>query len=454
MAENEDVQGSATETTPDRGGKRLTPVDVQQKQFRLAFRGYHEREVDEFLDQMTEELARLHAENRRLQEEVQFNRTAGPGSPGRDAAQALNRAREEAARLVAEAQDRAGQLLEEARRSAASVAASTSLSAVGTGAGDEGLNRLVAREKEFLQRLAALIQGHAEAVKDEVRTAKEAPAAPVPAEAPAMEEGGIPEVAPEPDASTFVGAEATDEAAAPVLETGGPAAWESEVQERSEPGRHEAPELAQPSWASTPAEPTGWAEPEAAWVEESTVQPEAEPEPERVPEPPPDLMPADADLPEPTRPWHASELEDTSEPVVPAEPPMSVGADLGYSPPGEPSATEEELSPSDAPASAPSEDAWPPVAAPQEPPAEAPQETPEGVGEFEPESEPEPETEQGSSLFDQPTPTDEPPRKEPEPDWGANRGEQGSNRPSLGDPAEREGEEDQSLRELFWGEES
>lgn len=52
---------------------RLTPIDVQQKEFRLAFRGYNERDVDEFLDLVTEELAAYTEENRRLQDRADSN---------------------------------------------------------------------------------------------------------------------------------------------------------------------------------------------------------------------------------------------------------------------------------------------------------------------------------------------------------------------------------------------
>ena len=47
---------------------RLTPADIQEKVFRSqpGLHGYNEREVDEFLDRITEELARVHAENQRL----------------------------------------------------------------------------------------------------------------------------------------------------------------------------------------------------------------------------------------------------------------------------------------------------------------------------------------------------------------------------------------------------
>jgi DivIVA domain-containing protein len=60
----------ATAEAPQPTSPRLTPVDIQQKEFRLAFRGYNEHEVDAFLDQVTVELARLYEENRRLDEEL------------------------------------------------------------------------------------------------------------------------------------------------------------------------------------------------------------------------------------------------------------------------------------------------------------------------------------------------------------------------------------------------
>ena len=38
-------------------GARITPEEVQQVEFRLAFRGYNERDVDAFLDRITEGLS-------------------------------------------------------------------------------------------------------------------------------------------------------------------------------------------------------------------------------------------------------------------------------------------------------------------------------------------------------------------------------------------------------------
>ena len=59
----EEIQGGGA------ARKRLTPIDVQQKVFRRArVRGYHEQDVDDFLDEVTEELALLLDEVRQLRD--------------------------------------------------------------------------------------------------------------------------------------------------------------------------------------------------------------------------------------------------------------------------------------------------------------------------------------------------------------------------------------------------
>lgn len=108
---------------------RLTPMDIQEKVFKSqpGLHGYNEREVDEFLDRITEEMARVQAENQRLREQL----ATGGGSV------------------------------------AAPVAAA---------AGPQIGSDYIGREKEFLRSLATLIQSHAEAVRQDVRRAT--PAAP------------------------------------------------------------------------------------------------------------------------------------------------------------------------------------------------------------------------------------------------------------------------------------
>jgi DivIVA domain-containing protein len=176
MPRRRDKRAKADQETAAAAPKRITPVDIQQKEFRLAMRGYHEQDVDQFLDEVTEEFARLHAENKRLREELEFAGTRHLDVGGAQEAEAiLRRARDEAERLLAEARGRI---------SAASASAASS----------SDLAPFIVREREFLQGLADLIQSHAEGVKEQLRRARggtattaAAPAAPTPAPAPVDE---------------------------------------------------------------------------------------------------------------------------------------------------------------------------------------------------------------------------------------------------------------------------
>src|SRR2546422_10498597 len=105
-AKGQEAQPATGEST------RITPVEIQQKEFRLAMRGYHERDVDQFLDEVTEEVARLYAENKRLQEELETKGPSGLDSAAPSDAEALlRRAREDATRIVQEAEARARMMM-------------------------------------------------------------------------------------------------------------------------------------------------------------------------------------------------------------------------------------------------------------------------------------------------------------------------------------------------------
>lgn len=176
-----------TSSVPATGeAKRITPVDIQQREFRLAFRGYHEGEVDRFLDELTEEVARLYAENKRLREELDFKRTERLDVQATGDVDALMRqAREEAARIVEEARAQASTL------GAAGYVQPGSLQPGTVQAATALLGPFLAREREFLQDLAALIQGHADGVKKGIRRAREEMSTAAPAETtPGAEQGG------------------------------------------------------------------------------------------------------------------------------------------------------------------------------------------------------------------------------------------------------------------------
>lgn len=49
---------------------RITPLDIQQKQFPMKFRGFDEEEVDSFLELIREEMEELLRENASMREDV------------------------------------------------------------------------------------------------------------------------------------------------------------------------------------------------------------------------------------------------------------------------------------------------------------------------------------------------------------------------------------------------
>jgi DivIVA domain-containing protein len=179
-------EGSAWGSAP---AGRITPQDVQQKEFRVARfgAGYRMREVDEFLDQVTDAMSALVAESERLRR----------GSADRDSASGRP-------------------------------SASASLPASADDAGRTAVDAFLRREKGFLQDLGGLVQTHAEELRSMVREVRrDAPASaadtsPVgePAIEPAPTLVSSPEASPgpSPDASTEL--EAPPEEIAPGPELG------------------------------------------------------------------------------------------------------------------------------------------------------------------------------------------------------------------------------------------
>ena len=165
--------------------KVVSALDIQQKEFRVQrFGGYALRDVDEFLDEVTDAMSALAAENERLRKGAPAGAapvvgTADIADVNRQADEIIQRARDEAGRITAEAREQAAAL------SGGGVASA----AGGVSAADRAaINAFLGREKEFLQSLAGLVQGHAETVKSMAKAARgTAPASPTPASAPAPE---------------------------------------------------------------------------------------------------------------------------------------------------------------------------------------------------------------------------------------------------------------------------
>jgi DivIVA domain-containing protein len=137
------------------GDARITPVDIQQVEFRLAFRGYNERDVDAFLDRITEDLASYVEENGQLRGGM-GPATVGQVSVGEGSSEAdaiISRAREEAAAIVRGAE-----------QEAAAIRGSTGA----RGAARAAVAPFLNTEREFLQSLGSLVQTHAEEIKQMV----------------------------------------------------------------------------------------------------------------------------------------------------------------------------------------------------------------------------------------------------------------------------------------------
>jgi len=158
-----------SEDAPATGDARITPEEVQQVEFRLAFRGYNERDVDAFLDRITEGLSSYREELEGVGSASGLPLAAVAGSTG-DADAIVARARAEADEIVRRAQEQAAGIR----------------AASGAGSGDARgpVAPFLNKEREFLQSLGGLVQTHAEEIKQMVMAIRERAEASVSSEAP------------------------------------------------------------------------------------------------------------------------------------------------------------------------------------------------------------------------------------------------------------------------------
>lgn len=186
--EGTDRSGAEWSATP---AGHLTPADVQQKQFRTARMGggYRMREVDEFLDQVTDTLSSLIAENERL------------------------------------------------RRGQPSTSSAPARPAAPSGPADRtAIEAFLRSEKGFLQSLGSLVQDHAAELKGMARAARGPE--PPPAASPGAAAAAAVAVEPAPSEAPPVVA---DEPAAQEASTPEPDEIQEEMQEIRDEEPPEAP---------------------------------------------------------------------------------------------------------------------------------------------------------------------------------------------------------------------
>ena len=175
----------------------LTPAEIQSKEFNVSrFGGYRMRDVDEFLDQITESMTKLTDENQRLRSASGLPVAPSIGAPdladtSRQADEIIESARAEAAKIV-----------QDARAQAA--VGTTAAVVAGSDTGRAAVAPFLAQERDFLQQLATLVQSHAESVKGMAKASRAKPVA-----APPMAVAA-PAASPEPRAQAAASAPASD----------------------------------------------------------------------------------------------------------------------------------------------------------------------------------------------------------------------------------------------------
>jgi DivIVA domain-containing protein len=145
-------------------GSWLSPSDVQQKELRVSrFGGYKMRDVDEFLDEITDSLSALVAEIERLRSRPAEGGMVGVpdlDDVGRQADEIIQRARAEAARIVADA------------RLGSAMAPMTPGSEPAAPGDRAAIGGFLTQERAFLESLARLVQDHAETMKAMAKAAR------------------------------------------------------------------------------------------------------------------------------------------------------------------------------------------------------------------------------------------------------------------------------------------
>jgi DivIVA domain-containing protein len=179
----------------------VTAADIQSKEFSVSrFGGYRMRDVDEFLDHITESMTKLSDENERLRTATGLPAAPSIGAPNladtsRQADEIIERARAEAATIV-----------QDARAQVAAAAGGAVAAATGTDAGRAAVAPFLSQERDFLQQLATLVQSHAESVKGMAKASRAKPAAAPP---PAVAATPVPSAAPEHPAPAAPASDAT-----------------------------------------------------------------------------------------------------------------------------------------------------------------------------------------------------------------------------------------------------
>ena len=99
---------------------KITPIEIQQQQFKVRFRGFDVREVDKFLEQLSDTFELLQQENKNAQDEIQRIKLESQGYKERE---------ETFKRAMLNSQKVLDQMKENARKSAELIVANAEVKA-------------------------------------------------------------------------------------------------------------------------------------------------------------------------------------------------------------------------------------------------------------------------------------------------------------------------------------
>jgi cell division initiation protein len=145
------------------GGKMLTPLDISNKEFKKAFRGYKEDEVDEFLDKVIADYERLYKENGELKDRISIDneRIESYASMEKSLQNTLLVAQTTAEEIVANARKKADMIIKEAEEQGKKIIEDSNNSVVKINKEYEELKKEV---QVFKTRFKTLLESELEAL--------------------------------------------------------------------------------------------------------------------------------------------------------------------------------------------------------------------------------------------------------------------------------------------------
>jgi cell division initiation protein len=145
------------------GGKMLTPLDISNKEFKKAFRGYKEDEVDEFLDKVIADYERLYKENGELKDRISIDneRIESYASMEKSLQNTLLVAQTTAEEIIANARKKADMIIKEAEEQGKKIIEDSNNSVVKINKEYEELKKEV---QVFKTRFKTLLESELEAL--------------------------------------------------------------------------------------------------------------------------------------------------------------------------------------------------------------------------------------------------------------------------------------------------